>query len=81
MESREMNELKKVVNSHASDIQALTALVYGLLAQLHQTQGEEGIAAAEIRTQTIAKSLGSPFSVRPNNAMITKLIAAAKQPM
>lgn len=81
MESRDINELKKVVNSHASDIQALTALVYGLLAQLHENQGEEGIAAAEIRAQTIAKSLGSPFSVRPNNTLITKLIAAAKQPI
>ncbi|WP_122518674.1 hypothetical protein [Pseudomonas viridiflava] len=80
MESQQYRELQKVINSHASDIQALSATVYGLLAQLHISQGEEGIAAAEERTMTAAKSMGSAFGVRPNATLISQLFKSARQP-
>lgn len=80
MESPEFREIKKVVNAHAADIQALTAVVYGLLSQLHADQGEEAIAAAEARATTAASSIGSPFGVRPNMSLIRQVFASAKQP-
>jgi len=80
MTPQEERKLVEVVNSHASDIQALTSMVYGLLAQLHESQGETGIAAAEARTMATAKNMGSPFSVRPNTGLISKLFQAARQP-
>ncbi len=80
MDTAELREIKRVVNLHASDIQALTAMVYGLLAQVHASQGEEGLAAAEARTMTTSKSMGSAFGVRPNSSLITQLFKSARQP-
>lgn len=80
VETQQYREIQKVVNSHAADIQALTAMVYGLLAQVHASQGEEGIASAEARAMTISKSLGSAFGVRPNANLISQLFKSARQP-
>ena len=81
METPELREIKKVVNSHASDIQALTAVVHGLASQLFASQGQEGLDAAQARTITIANSMGSAFSVRPNNTLISQVFSNAKQPI
>ncbi len=80
METQQLREIQRVINLHASDIQALTAMVYGLLAQVHASQGEQGIAAAEQRTMTATKSLGSAFGVRPNAALISQLFKSARDP-
>ena len=80
MTPQEERKLVEVVNSHASDIQALTAMVYGLLAQIHASQGEEGLAAAEALTMTASKSMGSAFGVRPNANLISQLFKSARQP-
>ncbi|WDH55368.1 hypothetical protein PUP75_11445 [Pseudomonas chlororaphis] len=80
METPEQREIKKVVNSHASDIQALTAIVFGLAAQLYESQGEAGLAAAEARTMTVSKSMGSAFGVRPNSNLINQVFKTSRQP-
>ena len=81
METAELREIQRVVNLHASDIQALSAMVFGLLAQVHASQGEDGLANAEARTMAVSKSMGSAFGVRPNTNMITQLFKSARHPV
>lgn len=77
---QQIQELTKVVNSHASDIQTLTAIVFGLASQLYAAQGEEGIEAAKGRALNVAKSMGSPFGARPNTQRIATIFDSAKVP-
>lgn len=78
MTPQEERKLVEVVNSHAADIQALQAIVLGLAAQLYQAEGESGLDHAKGRALTAAKSMGTPFGVRPNTGMISNLFEVAK---
>jgi len=79
MTPSEERKLIDVVNSHASDIQALQAIVLGLAAQLHSEQGESGLNSAKEKAMAAANNMGSPFGVRPNRNMIANLFDVAKK--
>ncbi|HEP8409189.1 TPA: hypothetical protein ACSQQD_005751 [Pseudomonas aeruginosa] len=77
---QQIRELTKVVNSHASDIQTLTAAVFGLIAHLNETHGNAGVDSAKGKALSIAKSMGSTFGARPNTQQLSILFDSAKVP-
>ena len=79
MSPGEERKLIDVVNSHASDIQAIQAVVLGLAAQLYVEQGDAGLEFAKEKALSAANNMGSPFGVRPNRNLISNLFEVAKK--
>ncbi|TFF38136.1 hypothetical protein [Pseudomonas sp. RIT623] len=61
------------INSHAADIQNISCILGGLLQQLRDTQGVEGLDRAKDFAIQAAKSLSKPGAVSPDIAHITKV--------
>lgn len=71
-------ELIRVINSHAKDISTLHCVIYGLLKQLRDQQGEEGLEAAKTYALEAA-NMRRPFdTVSPSKEMIRNAFDAAK---
>lgn len=79
MSPGEERKLIDVVNSHASDIQSLQAVLLGLAAQLHAEQGDAALESAKEKALAAANNMGSPFGIRPNRSLISNLFEVAKK--
>lgn len=51
----------------------------GLAAQLRAEQGDAGLDFAREKAMAASNNMGSPFGVRPNRNLISKLFEVAKK--
>lgn len=61
------------INSHGSDIQNISCILAGLLQQLRESQGAEGIERAKAFAIEVAKSRSSHGPTKPDIAHISQV--------
>lgn len=61
------------INSHATDIQNISCILGGLLQQLRETQGVEGLDRAKEFAVQAANSLSKAGTVGPDVAHISRV--------
>lgn len=70
--------LERIIHDHVARINALTAVVGGLLVHVHKTEGDEGLAAVQVRAETLARQMSRPMSPAPDKSLIHQLFESAK---
>ncbi|NWC06583.1 hypothetical protein [Pseudomonas sp. G1002] len=71
--------LVEAVNAHGSDIQNLNCVISGLVHQLAQTQGNEGLDAAQKYALRVAESMPKNLVIKPNPQAISDLFNGHKR--
>ncbi|WP_421523059.1 hypothetical protein [Pseudomonas yamanorum] len=61
----------EAINSHGSDILTISCIVSGLIEQLKQSQGPEGVEAARVFAVDMAKSFPAAGPTRPDAGRIS----------
>jgi hypothetical protein len=61
------------INSHATDIQNISCILAGLLQQLRETQGVEGIEAARLFAVSVAKQMPQGGLIAPDIDHISRV--------
>ena len=67
------NEQKIIdaINSHGADILTISCILAGLIEQLKQSQGTEGLESARVFALEVAKTMPSIGPTRPDIARIS----------
>jgi hypothetical protein len=61
------------INSHGSDIKNISCILAGLLQQLRESQGAEGIEAARLFAVTVAQEMGQGGPTSPDIDHISRV--------
>ena len=61
------------INSHGSDIKNISCILAGLLHQLKETQGTEGVEKAKAFALEVAKSFSAAGPAAPNTSHISRV--------
>jgi hypothetical protein len=61
------------INSHGGDILTISCIIAGLIEQLKQAQGSEGVEAARLFALEVAKTMPSNGPTRPDITRISNV--------
>ncbi|WP_190977106.1 hypothetical protein [Pseudomonas putida] len=80
MTPQEQREITKLLNSHASHLNTMMAVISGLISELATAGGPDSLERAKARALDTAKQMYRPMQPNADTSAISKVLDAAKLP-